>query len=90
MVNLDHLVEDLQWQVNVFGPYFKVSGLVVSCRQIIFFHDGLEHGESGSKLRYFFFGKKKKKKLRKLELGRGEVGMLCSKALAFVVSQYDS
>ena len=65
MVNLDHLVEDLQWQVNMFGPYFKVSGLVLSCRQIIFFHDGLEDGENGSKPRCFFLRKKKKRKLRK-------------------------
>ena len=60
MVNLDRLVEDLQWQVNMFGPYFKVSGLVLSCRQIIFFHDGLEDGESGSKPRCFFLRKKEK------------------------------
>lgn len=89
MVNLDHLVEDLQWQVNMFGPYLRVSGLVLSCKQIIFFHDGLGHGESDSKPRCFFLRKKKKRKLRRLEVGGGEVGMLCSKVLAFVVSQYD-
>ena len=29
MVNLDHLVESLEWQTNVFGLYSKVSGLVL-------------------------------------------------------------
>lgn len=37
MVNLDHLVEGFEWQANASGLYSKVSGLVLSFKQIIFF-----------------------------------------------------
>lgn len=63
MVGLDHLVEGLEWQMNVFGLYSKGSGnhckflskvLMLSFRQIIDFTNGLKQGKNGSKQRCLF------------------------------------